>query len=173
MQVAPEHRPRAGREITAQQFRHVLGHLPTGVTVVAGYGPGGPVGMAANSLTSVSLNPPLVSLCPAGSSSSWPGIRGAGQFCVSVLGEDHEHVSRQFARSGIDKFAGISWHERPTGPALDGAVAWIDCVLEAEHAAGDHTIAVARVLGIDAADETGALVFFRGRYGRFVGADHI
>jgi 3-hydroxy-9,10-secoandrosta-1,3,5(10)-triene-9,17-dione monooxygenase reductase component len=176
VQLAPEHGPHAPREITPQQFRHVLGHLPTGVTVIAGYGPDGPVGLAANSLTSVSLDPALVSFCPARSSTSWPRVRQVERFCVSVLGADHEHVSRQFARSGTDKFADIAWHERSAGPALDGAVAWIDCVLVAEHPAGDHTIAVARVLDVEAVesvDEAGALVFFRGRYGRFLGSDRI
>ncbi|CAN5647409.1 flavin reductase family protein [soil metagenome] len=176
VQLAPRHDPPTSHEIPATEFRHVLGHLPTGVTVIAGYGPDGPVGLAANSLTSVSLNPPLVALCPARSSTSWPQIRQAQQFCVSILGADHEHVSRQFARSGTDKFADISWHERSTGPALDGAVAWIDCVLEDEHPAGDHTIAVARVLKVEAVesvDDASALVFFRGRYGRFLGTDHI
>jgi flavin reductase (DIM6/NTAB) family NADH-FMN oxidoreductase RutF len=61
----------------------------------------------------------------------------------------------------------VPWHDRVSGPALDDAVAWLDCEMYAEYAAGDHTIAVARVLDLGAADDGRALVFFRGRYGRF------
>jgi flavin reductase (DIM6/NTAB) family NADH-FMN oxidoreductase RutF len=151
----------------SRNFRTVLGHLPTGVVVVAARSRDGLVGMAANSITSVSLRPPLVSICPARTSSTWPRIRAAGRFCISILADHHEQTSRQFAAARDDRFAGVPWHERLSGPALDDAVAWLDCELHAEFAAGDHTIAVARVLDLSAADDGQALVFFRGRYGRF------
>ncbi len=152
----------------AGEFRRVLGHLPTGVVVVAADTSDGLVGMAANSITSVSLEPRLVSVCPALTSSTWPKIRDAGRFCISILADHHEHASRQFAGSAADRFAGLSWHQRPGGPALDDAVAWLDCELYAEHPAGDHTIAVASVTGLKAMNGGRALVFFRGRYGQFV-----
>jgi len=144
----------------------VLGHLPTGVVVVAARSRDGLVGMAANSITSVSLQPQLVSICPARSSTTWPRIRAAGRFCISILADHHEQTSRQFAAGG-DRFAGVPWHDRISGPALDDAVAWLDCEMHAEFAAGDHTIVVAHVLDLGAADDGRALVFFRGRYGGF------
>jgi flavin reductase (DIM6/NTAB) family NADH-FMN oxidoreductase RutF len=152
----------------AQNFRKVIGHLPTGVVIVAARSRDGLVGMAANSITSVSLRPQLVSVCAAFSSSTWPRIRAAGRFCISILADHHEQTSRRFAAPGVDRFAGVPWHDRLSGPALDDAVAWLDCELYAEYAAGDHTIAVARVLDLSAADDARALVFFRGHYGRFV-----
>jgi flavin reductase (DIM6/NTAB) family NADH-FMN oxidoreductase RutF len=157
----------AGTPITGDRFRHVLGHLPTGVTVVTAHGPDGPVGMAANSVTSLSLDPPMILLCPARSSSTWPEIRAAGRFCVNVMAGHHEEVTRQFARRGEDRFTGVPVSERPAGPALDDAVAWLECRLRDEHEGGDHTIVVADVLAIEAAAEALPLVFFRGRYGSF------
>ncbi len=154
-------------EIDRDRFRQVLGHLPTGVTVVTAFAPDGPAGMAANSVTSVSLDPPLILVCPAKTSETWPLIRTAGRFCVNVMGGEAGEVTRRFAAKGVDRFDGVAWHRRETGPALDDAVAWIECAVRDEHDAGDHTIAVADVLAIESAGEGDPLVFFRGRYGTF------
>jgi 3-hydroxy-9,10-secoandrosta-1,3,5(10)-triene-9,17-dione monooxygenase reductase component len=150
--------------IAPGRFREVLGHFPTGVVIVAAETEAGPVGMAVNSFTSVSLEPPLVLFCPARSSTTWPGIRDAGRFCANVLADGHEDVSRRFASKGADRFAGLAWHRGRCGPCLDGVVAWLECVLEAEHEAGDHVIAVARVLGLDLEQSAAPLVFHRGAY---------
>ncbi|MGD9632871.1 MAG: flavin reductase family protein [Pirellulales bacterium] len=154
--------------LEADEFRRVLGHFPTGVTVITARGEGGPIGMAANSFTSVSLEPPLVLVCPAKSSTTWPSIRAGGRFCANILAHNHADICRQFARPDVDRFAGISWHERPTGPGLDEAVAWIECKIDNEYEAGDHVIVVASVGAIEAAETTEPLVFFRGGYGRFL-----
>jgi 3-hydroxy-9,10-secoandrosta-1,3,5(10)-triene-9,17-dione monooxygenase reductase component len=151
-------------------FRQVLGHLPTGVTVVTANAPSGPVAMSANSVTSVSLRPPLILFCPAKSSTTWPGIRGSGGFCVNVFAAHHEEYSRRFAERGVDRFSGVAWHQRPTGPALDDAVAWIECLIDAQHDAGDHLIVVGRVERMEVREgDTEPLVFYRGRYGSFAG----
>jgi flavin reductase (DIM6/NTAB) family NADH-FMN oxidoreductase RutF len=147
-----------------ERFREVLGHLPTGVIVVTAETLAGPVGMAVNSFTSVSLDPPLVLFCPAKSSTTWPEVRGARRFCANFLAGDHEEVSRRFAGSDRDRFAGVGWQRTACGPRLDGVVAWLGCEIEDEHDAGDHTIAVARVLCLDGATATAPLVFHRGRY---------
>jgi 3-hydroxy-9,10-secoandrosta-1,3,5(10)-triene-9,17-dione monooxygenase reductase component len=151
-------------EITAELFRRVLGHLPTGATVITAYGSQGPTGMAVNSVTSVSLDPPLILVCPAKSSTTWPAIRASGKFCVNVLAAHHEPTCRQFAARGAGRFAGVSWHGRPAGPGLDDAVAWIECAISAEHDAGDHEIVVGAVEAMEAGEGRPALVFFRGRY---------
>ena len=151
------------------RFRQVLGHFATGVTVIASVGSDGPVGMAVGSFTSVSLDPPLVAFCPGRSSSSWPRIREAGAFCVNVLGEDQETLSRTFASKAPDKFMGVGWEPAGTGsPRLTDALAWIDCTIEAVHEAGDHDICIGRVRALDVGDDSpGPLVFYRGGYGRF------
>jgi 3-hydroxy-9,10-secoandrosta-1,3,5(10)-triene-9,17-dione monooxygenase reductase component len=153
--------------ISQRQFRDVLGHLPTGVTVVTAYTPDGPTGMAANSVTSVSLDPALILFCPGKSSTTWPAIRNSHEFCVNVMAGHHEAVTRQFALKGADRFAGIDYVDRSTGPGLCDAVAWIECRLRNEHDAGDHTIVVAEVVAIEASADVAPLVFFRGRYGTF------
>ena len=151
-------------------FRDVLGHLPTGVTVVTALGDDGPVGMAANSVTSLSLEPPLVLFCPAKSSTTWPSIRATGSFCINVMASHHEPAVRRFALRGADRFAGVAWAPRPSGPALDDALAVIECTLDAEHDGGDHTIAIGAVTALEARQRTLPLIFFQGRYGRF--AEH-
>jgi 3-hydroxy-9,10-secoandrosta-1,3,5(10)-triene-9,17-dione monooxygenase reductase component len=155
-------------QIDAAHFRNVLGHLPTGVTVVTAFDNGEPVGMSSNSVTSVSLDPPLILFCPAKASTTWPQIRAHGRFCVNVFAAHHEQASRGFSRVGVDRFEGVEWHERPAGPALDDAVAWIECTIDACHDAGDHEIVVGAVDHLDlSAGDPEPLVFFRGRYGSF------
>jgi 3-hydroxy-9,10-secoandrosta-1,3,5(10)-triene-9,17-dione monooxygenase reductase component len=158
-------------QFTSDTFRHVLGHLPTGVTVLTAFADGAPTGMAANSVTSVSLEPPLILVCPAKTSSTWPAIRAAGCFCVNVMAGHHAELCRQFALKNVDRFAGVDWDELPTGPALTDAVAWIECEISHEHDAGDHAIVVASVVGLRAAVSADPLVFFRGGYGSFTAAE--
>ncbi len=155
--------------IDAAHYRSVLGHFPTGVTVITATGAEGPVGLAVGSFCSVSLDPALVAFFPGKSSTSWPGIREAGSFCVNVLAEDQEDLCRVFASKGADKFAGIGWDRAATGaPRLADVLAWIDCDIETVHDAGDHDICVGRVRELDVERRgIGPLVFFRGGYGRF------
>lgn len=157
-------------EIDPCAFRDVLATLPTGVTVIAAHSSEGPVGMAANSFTSVSLAPPMVLFCPSRMSATWPKLREAGRFCVNVLAGHHETLSRQFAAKDGNRWAGVAYEDRESGPALSDAVAWIECVMADEHDAGDHTIVVSRVIAIEAATDAALdpLVFFRGRYGSFL-----
>ena len=156
--------------MTPQEFRRVLGHLPTGVTVITARTQEGPVGMAANSVTSVSLEPPLVLFCPSRTSETWPQLRESGRFTINVMAHHHEDLTVRFAAKGVERFAGLDCVDGPTGPRLHDALAWIDCELRDEHDAGDHTIVVADVLEINSAPEEQLkppLVFFRGRYGTF------
>jgi 3-hydroxy-9,10-secoandrosta-1,3,5(10)-triene-9,17-dione monooxygenase reductase component len=147
-------------------MRDVLGHFVSGVTVVTAMTPEGPIGFTCQSFSSLSLDPPLVAFAPARTSSTWPKLREAGRFCVNVLSEEQSDLSRQFARSGTDKFAGVSWTLSPHGsPVLDGVVAWIDSELWAEYDGGDHTIVVARVLDLGADPSKTPLLFHRGAYG--------
>jgi len=157
-------------QIDSDRFRHVLGHLPTGVTVVTANHAGDPVGMSSNSVTSVSLRPPLILFCPAKDSLTWPKIAETGAFCVNVFAAHHEEISRRFSRRNIDRFAGVAWHAREAGPALDDALAWIECSVEAIHEAGDHLIVVGAVQRLEVREgDSEPLVFFRGSYGSFAG----
>ncbi|MEX2294049.1 MAG: flavin reductase family protein [Acidimicrobiales bacterium] len=152
------------------KFRTVLGHFPTGVTVITAAPEGAPVGLAVGSFSSVSLDPPLVAFFPGKSSSSWPQIEVTGAFCVNILADDQEDVCRRFASKEEDKFAGLGWRAATSGsPVLDGALAWIDCDIDSVVEAGDHYCVMGRVRDLEVAHEGAPLLFFRGGYGRFAG----
>lgn len=155
--------------VDGPRFRQVLGHFPTGVTVITAAAEDGPAGMCVGSFTSVSLDPPLVAFCADVSSTSYPRIAAAGHYCVNVLAEDQEHVARVFAASGEDKFSGLGWRpSAATGaPVIDGVLAWIDCEITAVHPAGDHWIVIGTALDLEIGHEGGPLVFFRGGFGRY------
>jgi len=148
------------------RFRHVLGHLPTGVGVVtATDSDGRPAGMAVGSITSVSLTPPLIAFLPAKSSTTFPRIRSASSFCVNILATDQQPLCATFAKSGGDKFADVAWHPSRSGsPILAGVVAWVDCAIDAVHEAGDHYIVVGAVLDLDVPATCRPLVFYQGGY---------
>jgi 3-hydroxy-9,10-secoandrosta-1,3,5(10)-triene-9,17-dione monooxygenase reductase component len=161
--------PPAAPTIDSARYRQVLGHFPTGVTVITAAGASGPVGLCVGSFSSVSLEPPLVAFFAGKGSTSYPAIEAAGHYCVNILGDDQEAQARVFAGRGDDKFAGIGWRpSAATGaPVLDDVLAWIDCAIDAVHEAGDHWIVVGRVLDLEIGREGGPLVFFRGGFGRY------
>ena len=157
-----------GLEPDSATYRTVLGHFATGVTIVTALDGDEPVGMACNSFTSVSLDPPLVLFCAAKNSTTWPRIQNAHNFAVNVLAEDGEAVCRVFATKGADRFATVTHNRATTGaPILADALAYIDCVTEAEHDAGDHVIVVGRVVELGYATEGKPLLFYRGGYGHY------
>ncbi|MFD5424314.1 flavin reductase family protein [Streptomyces sp. NPDC127084] len=158
------------------EFRRVLGHFASGVTVITAYDAGeageggGPAGFACQSFASLSLDPPLVAFMVARTSTSWPRIARAGAFCVNVLGAHQGELCRAFAVSGADKFAGVGHRPAPvTGsPRLDSVPAWIDCTIQAVHTGGDHLIVVGRVEALGAERDGEPLLFHQGRFGRFL-----
>jgi flavin reductase (DIM6/NTAB) family NADH-FMN oxidoreductase RutF len=158
--------PDVPRIVDPEAMREVLGHFASGVTVVTALTADGPAGFTCQSFSSLSLDPPLVAFAPARTSQTWPALRAIGRFCVNVLAEGQDAVSRNFARSGVDKFDGVRWAPSAHGsPVLDGVVAWIDGELWAEYDGGDHSIVVARVLDLGAEPDRRPLLFHRGSYG--------
>ena len=149
------------------RLRRVLGSFPTGVTMLAALVDGEPAGLAANSFVSVSLDPPMVSVCVAHTSTTWPVLRRARRLGVSVLGAHQEHAGRRLSTRGVDRFAGLAVRTSPDGVVLlDGASAWLDCSIEREIPAGDHDIVLLRVHDLDADPEVAPLVFHGSRYRR-------
>jgi 3-hydroxy-9,10-secoandrosta-1,3,5(10)-triene-9,17-dione monooxygenase reductase component len=149
-------------------FRTVLGHFATGVGIVTAFDGDEPVGMACNSFTSLSLEPPLVLFCAAKSSTTWPRIQRARKWAVNILGEDDEEVCRLFAEKGADRFRHVQYTTGRSGaPIFRDLLAFVDCETEAEYDAGDHVIVVGRVLELGYASEGKPLLFYRGGYGRF------
>ncbi len=156
-------------EFDDRALRNAMGNFCTGVVIATGAVDGAPAGLAAQSFVSLSLDPPLIALCPGKNSSSWPKLRDSGSFCINILAADQKPVCDAMAQSGGDKFAQIAWRAGVTGsPILEGVVGYVDCDLEAEHDAGDHTIAIGRIRDFAILDENkGPLLFFRGGYGNF------
>lgn len=155
--------------IEPADFRQVLGTYPTGVCAITALDPSGnPIGMVVGTFTSVSLDPPLVGFLPDKSSSTWPLIEGAGRFCVNVLGSDQQAVCRQIAGRGPDKFAGLDYALSDHGvPVIAGAIAVIECAIDAVLEAGDHWFVLGKVLRLKSTRDEDPMLFHRGRYGGF------
>jgi flavin reductase (DIM6/NTAB) family NADH-FMN oxidoreductase RutF len=154
--------------IEPAEYRRVLGHLATGVTVVAtADGDGRAWGLTASAVTSLSLDPPLVLVCVDLEADSHDVLDGSGRFAVSILGDGSESLARRFAEYDADgKWEGVAYRAEVTGaPVLDGALAWVDCRVTARHPGGDHTIFVGEVVAGDAG-EGAPLLYYRGGYGR-------
>jgi 3-hydroxy-9,10-secoandrosta-1,3,5(10)-triene-9,17-dione monooxygenase reductase component len=155
-------------DVDPRRLRDVMARFATGVVVITANTPDGPTGMAVNSFTSVSLDPPLVLFCAGKSSTTWPSIEDAGAFSVNVLGQDAEAICGQFASNDGERFAGVEFRSGATGaPVLDEAIAHLDCTIHEVHDAGDHVIVVGHVHDLDAPDgDPLPLIFFRGSYAR-------
>ena len=149
------------------QLRRVFGAFPSGVTAIAALIEGQPIGLAASSFVSVSLDPPLVSVCVAHSSTTWPVLPTASRFGVSVLAANQERACRQLSARDGDRFAALDWRASRDGAVLlDRASAWLECRTEAQYEAGDHDIVVLRVHDLDADHGIRPLVFHASQFRR-------
>ena len=166
--TALDQRDQLAPAISANDFRHAMGHFATGVTVVTSVDDAGePVGTTANAVSSLSLDPPLVLVCFDCSSVTLQAVRGHGAFAVNVLAAPQRHLSANFAKRGL----AAVWDEvrhrpSPTGsPRLEGVLAVLDCTVEHYLPGGDHEIVVGRVRHVETCeDEQAPLVFWRGGY---------
>ena len=149
-------------EFDRRAFRNALGCFATGVTVVTTVTDAGePVGLTANSFSSVSLDPPLVLFCLDRASHNLGAFRAAGRFAVNVLGDDQRDLSVRFSTTIGDRWDGVEWEAWETGaPILKGCLASIDCTTEAVHDGGDHSIFLGEVLNSSRGAGPQALVFF-------------
>lgn len=157
---------RAGSD--ARTLRDALGCFATGITIVTTMAPDGtPVGLTANSFTSVSLDPPLLLVCIANSAGSAPVLREAAHFGVNVLQIGQQPASNRFAGRGEDRFAATPWTPGETGvPLLDGALGSFECRRHAVHDGGDHFILVGEVVRAQFEPRRDPLLYFRGKYRR-------
>ncbi|MEV5578362.1 flavin reductase family protein [Streptomyces parvus] len=151
---------------SSDRFKQIFRRYPAGVVVVTADSGRGPVGFTATSLTSLSLDPPLVSYGIGTSTSSWPHVEAAASTVVNFLGADQEALARTFATSGIDRFAApTGWRRLPGGePVLDGAAGWLRLETEQIVPAGDHRIVIARVTESWLDEGRSPLLFHNGSY---------
>ena len=162
--AAPEYR--SGSD--PRTLRDALGCFATGVTVVTAIAPDStPIGLTANSFTSVSLDPPLLLVCIDRRAGSLATLQEAPGFAVNVLHIGQQPTSNRFARPGEDRFAETPWDIGEFGaPVLAGALAAFECRRHALHDGGDHVILVGEVLKARFEPRRDPLLYFRGKYRR-------
>ncbi len=148
-----------------RELRRVFAAHPSGVAVVAGLVNGLPVGIAASTFVPVSLDPPLVSVCVARTSTTWPALRTAPAIGVSVLGAHQEAVGHRLGARTGDRFAGISWRATIDGAVLlDGAAAAFECTIDRHVDAGDHEIVLLAIREHEHTEDIAPLVFHGSRF---------
>lgn len=136
-------------------LRAVMQRHPAGVSVVTVDLDGEKLGLTIASLVSVALEPALVGISIAKTAAMHELLRSAGGFAVSLLGAEQRSLAQHFSRGvpPIVMWAGIDVRDSPRGPLLQGSLGWIECGLEAELDAGDHTFFLGAVeraeLGVD------------------------
>jgi 3-hydroxy-9,10-secoandrosta-1,3,5(10)-triene-9,17-dione monooxygenase reductase component len=164
--MAPAATARSAPTPDVRSFRDAVGRFATGVAFITAAPDGEPAGLIVNSLTSVSLEPVLLSFSPARRSLTWSRMRRARRFGVNVLGRQHEDFVARATPPGVDRFAGLDWEPGRGGvPLLTDALASFECEIVAEHPAGDHWIVVGRVDNVRVTPNNDPLVFFAGSFG--------
>jgi flavin reductase (DIM6/NTAB) family NADH-FMN oxidoreductase RutF len=153
------------REVGPERFRAVMGHFATGVTVVTAAAPDGPVGMTANAVCSLSLDPLLLLVCFDNEARTLPVVRENGRFGVNVLAAGQQDLARLFAskRPEREKFAGVAHTVHDGIPVIEGVLAWVGCRLERLVPGGDHTIGIGAVEAAEAG-RGDPLLWYRGSY---------
>lgn len=152
----------------ARDYRRALGAFPTGVTIMTALAPNGArAGMTANSFASVSLHPPLILWSLTRKSHSFETFTTAERFAVNILGAHQRDLALRFARSDVDRFAGVEVQSGLGGvPLIADTIACLQCRRAALHDGGDHIIIVGEVEAY-AYDQRPPLVFSRGGFGAF------
>jgi flavin reductase (DIM6/NTAB) family NADH-FMN oxidoreductase RutF len=147
-------------------FREALSRFASGVVVVTCHGREGPVGFTVSAFSSLSLDPPLVLVCVGKTASAYDAVTAAATFGVSILEAKQAAIATQFARQGVDRFAGVSLRGGPRVPLIDASLAGLDCDRHAIHDAGDHVILVGRVVEAHFADGE-PLIHYARTFGGF------
>ena len=153
--------------ISPDDFRRVLGHFASGVTIISTFdGDARPAGLTASAFTSVSLDPHLILVCVDHKAQSFPAMQASGRFAVNILAIGQDALSKRFAVSGGDKFDGLAWSTGPAGlPLLSGALAALECHTVQAYPGGDHTIFVGLVEAVRAGPAE-PLLYYKGKYNR-------
>ena len=156
----------------ADAFRRTLGRFATGVTLVTAADASGPIGLVVNAFTSVSLEPPLIAICPSRHSFTWTRMRRCKRFGVNVLGAEHADYVRQATHPDADRFVDIDYELAASGvPRIRSAIAFLDCEPVSEQRAGDHWIVIAHVHAVLADHGREPLLFSDGNLGSFAGLE--
>jgi flavin reductase (DIM6/NTAB) family NADH-FMN oxidoreductase RutF len=146
-------------------LRQAFGCFPSGVTAFCGLLDGVAEGMAASSFTSVSLDPPLVSVCVANTSTTWPKLASLDRLGLSVLAGDHAPIAKQLASKAGDRFSGVDWMAIDSGAVfVHGATLWLECAPYKRVEAGDHEIVVLQIVSLAMYPDVAPMVFHRSSF---------
>src|SRR3954449_12953799 len=154
------------RSLTSDEFREVISHFASGVTVITALHDGRPYGTTASAGTSLSLEPPMLLVCMNKQSETGRAVAQSKRFGVNILGADQVHLAERFAQKGGEKFAGVpvtpgKWGE----PLFDEALATLECRVAEETTGGTHYVFLAEVESGAARGGT-PLAYFKGEFGR-------
>lgn len=165
--------PTTSSDLDQATLRQAYGTFPSGVVAIAARIDDVPVGLAASSFVSVSLDPPLVAVCIQNTSTTWPKFAGAAHIGISVLGEAHDVAARSLAAKTGDRFAGLTIETTPEGAIfIDGASAWLDTTIEQEIPAGDHAIVLLRINALEVHSGVDPIVFQGSKFRKLVVEHH-
>jgi flavin reductase (DIM6/NTAB) family NADH-FMN oxidoreductase RutF len=154
------------QRLGSNEFRDVIGHFASGVTIITATDGGQPVGTTASAVSSLSLEPPMLLACMNKASATGQAISVNGRFAVNILSERQAALAQRFATKAPDKFDGIAWVPSPAGmPFLDDALAHIDCRVTEATTGGTHSVFIAEV-DVAAAHAGAPLAYFRGKFHR-------
>ena len=154
------------RNLTPEEFRDVISHFASGVTVVTAVHDGRAYGTTASAVTSLSLEPPMLLVCMNKESETGRAVAGARRFGVNILGAHQIELAERFAQKGGDKFTGVATSPGQWGePLFDEAVATLECQVAEQTAVATHQVFFAEVVSA-AARGGDPLAYFRGRFGR-------
>ena len=152
-------------QTNAEDYRRILGHVPTSVSVITAMTENGPAGMTVGTFTSVSLDPPLVAFYVDLGSTTWPTLAGADHFGINVLGARAGDLCRAFSRRGADRFVGVDWAPSAAGvPWLADAIVSLECAPHSVDRIGDHLHVVGRVEALTMQGSDEPLIFLRGGF---------
>src|SRR5690349_2027201 len=154
------------RSLSSDEFREVISHFASGVTVITALHDGRPYGTTASAVTSLSLEPPMLLVCMNKRSETGRAVAQSKHFGVNILGADQVDLAERFAQKGGDKFAGVpvapgKWGE----PLFEEALATLECHVAEETTGGTHYVFLAEVES-GAARGGAPLAYFRGEFGR-------
>jgi 3-hydroxy-9,10-secoandrosta-1,3,5(10)-triene-9,17-dione monooxygenase reductase component len=156
------------KTVAPERFRAVMGHFATGVTVITAQSVDGPVGMTANAVCSLSLDPLLLLVCFAKEARTLPVVAEGERFGVNVLAKGQEPLARLFASKTPEhaKFAEVPHSVHDGIPVIEGVLAWVGCTLQQLIPGGDHTIGIGAVTAAELTQPHAPepLIWYRGRY---------
>ena len=152
--------------VSADEFRDVIGHFATGVTVITAVSEGRPLGTTASAVSSLSLDPPMLLICMNRQSATGAAVSREGRFAVNILDAQQGELAKRFASKTPDKFAGVEATAGCFGePLLTGALAHVECRVVEDVSGGTHTVFLAEVERAQAGVGT-PLAYYRGQFGR-------